>query len=446
MFNEEHLDIRTVTMGIDLRSCSAPDADVLCRLVFERITSAAGELVIAADELGERFGVPIVNKRIAVSPIASIAAAHDPPVMMRLAQTLDEAAAAVGVDFIGGFSAIIDRRTTNGGRALIDAMPQALSSTQRVCGSLNLASTRSGINMDAVILAGRTIVDLAAASADRDGMAAAKLVVFANMPADNPFMAGAVHGEGQGESVLNIGVSGPGVVKRALERLVNGHDTKLSLADLAEEIKTTAFRITRVGELIGRDLADRLGVNFGIVDLSLAPTPQIGDSIGEILQVMGVEKIGAPGSTAALAMLNDAVKKGGAFASSSVGGLSGAFIPVMEDAALARAAAEGTLTLAKLEAMTSVCSVGLDMIALPGDTSAETLAAIIADEMAIGMVNHKTTACRLIPAVGKGVGDTVSLGGLFGQSATIPVIGCEGSNRFVRFGGRIPAPLQSLRN
>lgn len=446
MFTEENLDVRTVTLGIDLHGCAGSNVETLCTRIYDRITKVADRFVDTAQATASELGIPVVNKRIAVSPIASVAEAHSPQVMIRVARTLDKAAAEVGVDFLGGFSALVHRRISSGARALIQAMPEALSSTQRVCGSLNVATTRTGINMDAVRLAGQTIVDLAKQSVDTGGFAAAKLVVFANMPEDNPFMAGAVHGTGQGDQVLNIGVSGPGVVKRALERLIENHGEQLTLADLAEEIKTTAFRITRVGELIGRDLADRLNIPFGIVDLSLAPTPKVGDSIGEILQAMGILKIGAPGSTAAVAMLNDAVKKGGAFASSSVGGLSGAFIPVMEDATLAAAAAEGTLTLHKLEAMTSVCSVGLDMIAIPGDTPADTIAGIIADEAAIGMINNKTTACRLIPAPGTRPGDTVSFGGLFGESVVIPVIGVDGANPFIHFAGRIPAPMHSLRN
>jgi len=447
MFQEEHLDVRTVTLGLDLQDCSSPVLGHMTDKIHAKIVGHAGGLARATAEIERRFGIPVVNRRIAVSPIASVAAGHDADAMVRIAATLDTAAAEVGVDLLGGFSALVHKGSTPAARALIDSLPEALAGTQRVCASLNVASTRAGINMDAVLHAGRTVRAIADADAAKHGFACAKLVVFANMPDDNPFMAGAVHGQGEADAVINIGVSGPGVVKRALQRLIDqtGADN-LTLSDVAEEIKITAFRITRVGELIGRELAQSLGVQFGIVDLSLAPTPKVGDSIGEILQTMGVVKIGAPGSTAAIALLNDAVKKGGAFASSSIGGLSGAFIPVMEDATLARAAADGTLTLDKLEAMTSVCSVGLDMIALPGDTPGETLAGIIADEMAIGVSNNKTTAARLIPVPGRRAGEHVSFGGLFGESVVLAVNSLEGSDQFVRFGGRIPAPIQSLRN
>lgn len=447
MFQEEHLDVRTVTLGLDLQDCSSPVAQHLRDKVHAKIVRHAGGLVRATAEIERTFGIPVVNRRIAVSPIASVAAGHGPDDLVRVASTLDRAAGEVGVDLLGGYSALVQKHSTPTARALVDSLPEALSSTQRVCASLNVASTKAGINMDAVLQVGRTIRSIAEADAAHNGFACAKLVVFANMPDDNPFMAGAVHGQGEADAVINIGVSGPGVVTRALQRLIDEVGPEaLTLADVAEEIKITAFRITRVGELIGRELAGRLGVAFGIVDLSLAPTPKVGDSIGEILQTMGVVEIGAPGSTAAIALLNDAVKKGGAFASSSIGGLSGAFIPVMEDATLAAAAADGSLTLDKLEAMTSVCSVGLDMIAIPGDTPGETIAGIIADEMAIGVSNNKTTATRLIPVPGMTAGQHVSFGGLFGESVILPVRGVAGSDQFVRFGGRIPAPIQSLRN
>ncbi|MCC6580374.1 MAG: PFL family protein [Phycisphaeraceae bacterium] len=447
MFQEENLDVRAVTLGLDLRDCASPNLQQLIDKMRAKLVRFASSLKRVADEVGREFGVQVVNKRIAVTPIASVASAHGAEAMVRIAKALDEAADQLGVDFIGGMSAMVHKGITPSARALIDALPQALGSTSHVCGSLNVATTRAGINMDAVRLAGQTITALAQTTAGQGGIGAAKLVVFANIPEDNPFMAGAICGEGEGEATLNVGVSGPGVVKRALERLIAANPgDKLTLTDLAEEIKITAFRVARVGELIGREVAGRLGVRFGILDLSLAPTPKVGDSIGEILQVMGIRAIGGPGSTAAIAMLNDAVKKGGAFASSSVGGLSGAFIPVMEDHALAEAARDGSLTLAKLEAMTSVCSVGLDMVALPGDTDSDTLAAIIADEMAIGVVNNKTTACRLIPVPGKKAGESVSFGGLFGESAIMPVRDLGESATFVRFGGRIPAPVQSLRN
>lgn len=447
MFQEENLDVRTVTLGLNLEDCSSPVLQHLRDKIHAKIVRHAGDLVRITREIERQFGIPVVNKRIAVSPIASVAAGHGQDALVKVAQTLDKAAAEVGVDLLGGFSALVQKSTSPTARALIDCMPEAFSSTQRVCGSLNVASTRVGINMDAVLQTGQMIRQMSELDAANNAFACAKLVVFANIPDDNPFMAGASHGQGEADAVVNIGVSGPGVVKRALQRLIEEHGAEnLSLVDLAEEIKITAFRVTRVGELIGRELAQKLGVQFGIVDLSLAPTPKVGDSIGEILQIMGITTIGAPGSTAAVAMLNDAVKKGGAFASSSIGGLSGAFIPVMEDATLAQAAAEGSLSLDKLEAMTSVCSVGLDMVAIPGDTPGETIAGIIADEMAIGMVNNKTTATRLIPVPGKQAGDYVSFGGLFGESVIMQVKTYGGADQFVRFAGRIPAPLQSLRN
>ena len=444
MFQQENLDVRTVTLGINLMDCSSPDIHQLCRKVERKILSKADRLVGVCDEVSRKYGIPIVNKRLAVSPLSAVAAGHREQGFMQVARTLDSTVSRIGIDLVGGFTALVQKGFTESERALLRALPAVLSETERVCGSVNVASTKAGINMDAVLIMGRVIVEAAQRTADRDGFAAAKLVTFANVPEDNPFMAGAYLGHGEPECVVNIGVSGPGVVKRALERLVESKQP-LDLGAIAEEIKTTSFRVTRVGELIGREVAAMLGTPFGIVDLSLAPTPRMGDSVGEILHVMGIEVIGAPGSTAAVAMLNDAVKKGGLFASSSVGGLSGAFIPVCEDSALAAAVAQGTLRLEKLEAMTSVCSVGLDMVPVPGDTDAETLAAIIADEMAIGVVNNKTTGVRIIPVPGKKAGERAVFGGLFGESVILP-LPHAGSARFIARGGRIPAPLQSLNN
>ena len=445
MLHAEHLDVRTVTLALNLDDCAAAGMDTLCRKVGEKIRSRAARLVETCDRVGRKYGIPVTNKRLAISPVTHLLAGHGRTAAVALAKTLDEATAACRVDLVGGFSAIVHKGMTPADTLVMDSLPEVLSQTQRVCASVNVASRKAGINMDAVARMGRIILDIAAATADRQGFGAAKLVVFSNIPEDNPFMAGAYVGEGEPEASINIGVSGPGVVSSALKRRIQ-LGGKLTLGDLAEEIKITSFRVTRVGELIGREVAAELGVPFGIVDLSLAPTPTIGDSVGEILRMLGIEKIGAPGSTAALAMLTDAVKKGGAFASSSVGGMSGAFIPVMEDAALADAAARGYLTLEKLEAMTSVCSVGLDMIAIPGDTPAETIAAIIADEMAIGVMNDKTTGVRLIPVPGGKVGDLVEFGGLFGAAVIMDVRNPGASGPFVRFGGRIPAPIQSLRN
>jgi len=448
MLQEEKLDVRTVTLGINLDACSSPDIKELERRVHDRVTAVAAGLVDASSSLEREFGIPVVNRRIAVTPVASVAAGADQDGMVRVARALDRAAADVGVDLIGGYSANVQKMTTTAADTLMRSLPEALGTTTRVCSSVQVASTRTGINMDAINSLGGIIGEIARADSTNNGFAAAKLVVFANLPDDNPFMAGATHGTGEGDAVINIGVSGPGVVQRALQRLIDSatHRDELTLTDLAEEIKVTAFRITRVGELMGRELAKRLGLSFGIVDLSLAPTPAVGDSIGEILQAMGIVRIGAPGSTAAIAMLNDAVKKGGAFASSSIGGLSGAFIPVMEDATLAAAAEAGWLTSEKLEAMTSVCSVGLDMLPIPGDTSAVTLAGLMADEMSIGVINNKTTATRIIPVPGKRAGDHVSFGGLFGASQVMAVKDSSPDDTFVAFGGRIPAPLHSLKN
>ncbi len=445
MFREEHLDVRTVTLGINLLDCADPDVHRLCRKVSMKIRSRAGDMVKVCREVGHRYGIPIVNKRIALSPVSALAAGGKEEAFRRVAHTLDESAAEVGVDLVGGFTALVQKGMTPSEHALINAIPRALSETERVCASVNVASTAAGINVDAINLVAARILELSRRTAERDGFGCAKLVVFANIPEDNPFMAGAYLGYGEADSVVNIGVSGPGVVKRAVERLCEERPDA-DLGEIAEHVKKTSFRVTRVGELIGREVAARLGVEFGIVDLSLAPTPTVGDSVGEILQAMGVTRIGAPGSTAAVAMLNDAVKKGGMFASSSVGGLSGAFIPVSEDSALADAAGAGELTLEKLEAMTSVCSVGLDMIAVPGDVDAETIAALIADEASIGVINRKTTAVRLIPVPGKQAGQMAVFGGLFGRSVILPVRGVGAASKLVRRGGRIPAPLQSLNN
>ena len=392
-----------------------------------------------------RYGIPIVNKRIAVSPIAVAACPCAPDRMVEVAGALDRAAKRVGVDFIGGFSALVEKGFTRGDRALIEAIPEALAATEHVCSSVNVASTRAGINMDAVYLMGKAIKRAAELTGDRDGIGCAKLCVFANIPGDVPFMAGAYLGVGEPDSVINVGVSGPGVVRKAIDRAREANP-RLDLGQLSEIIKRTAFKVTKVGELIGRRVADGLGVPFGVVDLSLAPTPNVGDSVGEIFQSLGLGSIGVPGTTAALALINDAVKKGGAFASSYVGGLSGAFIPVSEDLNIAESARQGFLSIEKLEAMTSVCSVGLDMVALAGDTSAETLAAIIADEMAIGVINRKTTAARLIPVPGKKAGEKARFGGLLGEATIIPVPGTDSSGEFISLGGRIPAPTQSLTN
>ena len=445
MVKQENLDVRTITMGINLAACADRDLGRLCDNIYDTITTTAADLSDTCKMVAGRYGVPIVNRRLSVSPIARVAAGHSVEGMIEVAKTLDRAAAAVGVDLLGGFSALVHGGTSTGARTLLDSLPAALASTSRVCASVNVASTKAGINMNAVSILGQKLLDIAEATRDQNGFGAAKLVIFANAPEDNPFMAGAFLGEASPDAVIHIGVSGPGVVKRALQRLIES-DADCRLNDIAEQIKSTAFRVTRVGELIGREVAARLGVQFGIVDLSLAPTPRIGDSIGEILHLMGIARIGGAGSTAAVAMLNDAVKKGGLFASSSGGGLSGAFVPVMEDAALAAAVENGDLSIEKLEAMTSVCSVGLDMVPVPGDIAPETLAGLIADEMAIGVFNNKTTATRIIPVPGKKAGDRVAFGGLFGESVILPVPAAGGCTEFIRRAGRIPAPLQSLRN
>jgi len=440
MVEVEHFDIRTVTMGISLRDCARPTMNGVCDAIYNKIMTKAENLVKVAEDLEAEFGIPIINKRISVTPISLLADSIDEDNLTPIAKTLDKAAKEVGVNFIGGFSALVQKGFTKGDKRLLDSIPEALKATERVCSSVNVASTRAGINMDAVFLMGEIIKSTAQMTEDKDGLGCAKLVVFCNIPEDNPFMAGALHGIGEAEAVINIGVSGPGVVRDAISDIPNK-----DFGFLAEAIKRTAFKITRAGELIGREASQRLGVDFGIVDLSLAPTPEVGDSVAEILEAMGIERCGGPGTTAALALLNDAVKKGGAMASCYVGGLSGAFIPVSEDAGMVRAVQEGVLTLPKLEAMTAVCSVGLDMIALPGDTKASTISGIIADEMSIGVINKKTTAVRVIPVPNKKVGDFVEFGGLLGSSPILDVSSVSCAD-FVKRGGRIPAPLQSLIN
>lgn len=440
MIGQQHLDVRTITMGISLRDCADSSAGNSCRKIYDKICRLAGNLVKTGEDIEAEFGIPIVNKRVSVTPIALVAESADGTSYVPFARALDRAAKAVGVDFLGGFSALVHKGYTAGDRKLIASIPEALAETKLVCASVNVGSTRAGINMDAVAEMGRVIKRAASLTADRDGFACAKLVVFCNAVEDNPFMAGAFHGVGEPECAVNVGVSGPGAVAHALQ------DCKgLPFDEVAETIKKTAFRITRMGQLVAREASKRLGVPFGVVDLSLAPTPAVGDSVADILEGMGLESVGAWGSTAALALLNDAVKKGGVMASGHVGGLSGAFIPVSEDAGMIRAASSGALLLEKLEAMTCVCSVGLDMAAVPGDTPETTLSAIIADEAAIGMVNGKTTAVRLIPVPGKTVGDRVDFGGLLG-SAPIMAVNRWGADAFIARGGRIPAPLQGLRN
>ncbi len=446
MIQKENLDVRAVTMGISLLDCRKEEVGRTCQAIQAKIRRYAARLVQTCEAISAEYGIPVVNKRIAVTPISLVGDGFDVEGFVALARALDEVACEIGVDLLGGFSADVANGFTEGDRQLIASIPPALTCTQKVCSSVNVGSTRYGINMDAIALLGQTVKDLAQRSADQGGFAAAKFVVFTNQPGDNPFMAGAIHGVGQQEAAINVGVSGPGVIARALQRKIAHAEATPGLHDLADEIKRTAFRVTRTGELIGRKVAQALGVPFGVVDLSLAPTPKVGDSVGEIMQILGVDAIGAPGSTAIIAMLNDAVKKGGTFASQSVGGLSGAFIPVCEDQALANAVRDGSLGLEKLEAMTSVCSVGLDMIAIPGSVDAVTISAIIADEMAIGMINGKTTAVRLIPVPGKEAGEFVAFGGLFGESAIAPVRNVGQSARFVNFGGKIPAPIHSLRN
>jgi uncharacterized protein (UPF0210 family) len=440
MIEENKLDVRTITLGISLRECAHPDVKVFCRNIYDKITRTAEKLVQTGEDIEAEYGIPIINKRISVTPIAIVAESCRTDTYLPVAEAMDAAAKAVGVNFIGGFSALVEKGYTQGDHVLISSIPAALAATERVCSSVNLASTKAGINMDCVREMGHVIKETARLTHDRDALGCAKLVVFANVPEDNPFMAGAFHGVGEAGTAVNVGVSGPGVVKRALEE-ARGQD----FGAVAETIKRTAFKITRVGQLVAQEASRRLGVPFGIIDLSLAPTPAVGDSVAHILEEMGLESCGAPGTTAALALLNDAVKKGGIMASSYVGGLSGAFIPVSEDAGMIAAVERGSLTIEKLEAMTCVCSVGLDMIAVPGDTSAATISAIIADEAAIGMVNNKTTAVRIIPVPGKKVGDRVEFGGLLGHSPILPV-NRFGSDAFIARGGRIPAPVRSMTN
>lgn len=440
MIDTQHLDVRTITMGINLRDCAAASAKTCCDNIKRKITSKAKNLVCVGEDIAREFGVPIVNKRISVTPISEVAACTGEKDYTMFAKALDEAAADTGVNFIGGFGALVHKSETNSDKVLIDSLPSALSTTERVCAFVNVGGTRSGINMDAVGKMGRIIKETAKRTADSGGIGCAKLVVFANAVEDNPFMAGAFCGSGEGEVAINVGVSGPGVVKHALEK-VKGEPFDV----VAETIKKTAFRVTRVGQLVAKEASSRLGASFGIVDLSLAPTPAVGDSVARILEEIGVDICGMHGTTAALALLNDAVKKGGVMASSHVGGLSGAFIPVSEDEGMIAAVQAGALSMEKLEAMTCVCSVGLDMVAVPGNTPASTISAIIADEAAIGMINNKTTAVRIIPVAGAKVGELVEYGGLLG-SAIIMDPGQSGSDRMVARGGRIPAPLQGIRN
>ena len=440
MIREENLDIRTITMGISLLDCVSEDENRLCDKIYDKITKTAHNLVPTGEQIEKQYGIPIVNKRVSVTPVSLIGGNISPDGYIKIAKTLDRAAAELGINFIGGFSALVHKGATKGADNLISVIPEALAETNMVCSSVNVASTKAGINMDAIAQMGKVIKRAAYLTRDNNSMACAKLVVFANVPEDNPFMAGAFHGVGEPECVINVGVSGPGVVASAIKRAGD-----CDLSALAEVIKRTAFKITRVGQLVAGEAAKRLDVPFGIVDLSLAPTPAIGDSVAHILEEMGLESCGAHGTTACLAMLNDAVKKGGVMASSHVGGLSGAFIPVSEDAGMIAAAECGALTLEKLEAMTAVCSVGLDMIAIPGDTSEDVICGIIADEISIGVVNTKTTAVRLIPAYGKSVGESVSFGGLLGYAPIMPV-NTYSPARFISRGGRVPAPIHSLKN
>ena len=442
MVMSENLDVRTITMGISLLDCMTPDLDQLCQNIYDKITTCAKDLVRVGDEIALEIGIPVINKRVSVTPIAIVgsSACKTPADFVKIAETLEKASQKIGVNFLGGYSALVQKGMSKADRLLIESIPEALSRTEHICSSISLGSTKTGIDMDAVKLMGEIVVETAKATADRDSIGCAKLVVFCNPTDDNPFMAGAFHGVTEGDTVINVGVSGPGVVRHALSK-IHGENFEV----LCETIKKTAFKITRVGQLVAKEASKRLNVPFGIVDLSLAPTPAVGDSIADIIQEMGMEYCGAPGTTAALAILNDQVKKGGIMASSYVGGLSGAFIPVTEDSSMAKAADIGALTLEKLEAMTCVCSVGLDMIAIPGDTSASTISGIIADEMAIGMINQKTTAVRVIPVIGKKAGDEIELGGLLGNSKIMPVnpYGCAD---FINRGGRIPAPVHSFKN
>ena len=441
MIQDENLDVRTITMGISLLDCCHSDSDVMCRKVYDKITKYAENIVATGEQIEKELGIPIINKRISVTPAAMILASADDKDAVKLAKTLDSAAKTCGVNFLGGFSALVHKGFGPGDKELIEAIPEALASTDYLCSSVNIGSTKTGINMDAVALMGKVVRKAAELTADKGCIGPAKLVVFCNAPEDNPFMAGAFHGAGEPDCVINVGVSGPGVVRAALAK---ASDT-MDLTAVADLIKKTAFKITRMGQLVAAEASQRLGVPFGIVDLSLAPTPAVGDSVAHILEEMGLEVCGCHGTTAALALLNDAVKKGGVMASSHVGGLSGAFIPVTEDAGMIDAARSGALTITKLEAMTAVCSVGLDMINIPGNTPADIISAIIADEAAIGMVNSKTTAVRVIPAIGKKVGEELDFGGLLGGGPVMPLSGYSPS-KFIARGGRIPAPMQSLKN
>lgn len=442
MIEQENLDVRTITLGISLLDCIDSDVDKLCDKVYNKITTLAKDLVSTGEEIEKKYGIPIVNKRISITPAAIVggAACKTEKDFVKLAKTLDKAAKKVGVNFLGGYSALVSKGMTAADELLIRSIPEALSVTERVCSSINVGSTKTGLNMDAVKLMGEMVLKTAEYTKEDDCLGCAKLVVFCNAPDDNPFMAGAFHGVTETDAIINVGVSGPGVVKTALEK-VRGENFEV----LCETIKKTAFKVTRVGQLVAKEASEKLGIPFGIIDLSLAPTPAVGDSVADILKEIGLEHPGAPGTTAALALLNDQVKKGGVMASSYVGGLSGAFIPVSEDQGMIDAVNAGALTIEKLEAMTCVCSVGLDMIAIPGDTSADTIAGIIADESAIGMINQKTTAVRVIPVIGKGVGETVEFGGLLGYAPIMPVnsFSCE---QFVNRGGRIPAPIHSFKN
>lgn len=447
MVHKENLDVRTVTMGINLLDCRTGSVKKTCEAVEAKIAEYADNFVATCNSVAQKFGIPVVNKRISVTPAAFVGAGFAKDDFIELAKSLDRAAENAGVDILGGYTAHVEKGITASDQAFIDSIPEALAVTKRLCASINVGSSHKGINMDAVAMMGHTVKELAEQTSESGGFGAAKFVVFCNQPGDNPFMAGAIHGVEEADVVLNVGVSGPGVIARSLEKTIatKGREN-LKLDDIAEEIKQITFRVTRCGELIGRHVSKELGVEFGVVDLSLAPTPKVGDSVGEILQILGVDDVGAPGSTAIVAMLNDAVKKGGIFASKAVGGLSGAFIPVMEDAVLADAVGKGALTIEKLEAMTCVCSVGLDMVPIPGDVDEATIAAIIADEMAIGMINNKTTAARLIPVPGKKAGEQVSFGGLFGESPIMEVRNVGKSDRFIAWGGRIPAPIHSFKN
>ena len=440
MIKEENLDIRTITMGISLYDCAGDDIDTVCNRIYDKITTKARDLVKVGCDIEKEYGIPIINKRVSVTPVSLIGGKYSKDDYVKIAQTLDRAASTLGINFIGGFSALVQKGFTENAKNLIAAIPEALASTQRVCSSVNVASTKAGINMDAIALMGDIIKETAYLTRDDQSLGCAKLVVFANAPEDNPFMAGAFHGVGEAETVINVGVSGPGVVSSAIQRAGN-----CNFSELADVIKKTAFKITRMGQLVATEASKRLGVPFGIVDLSLAPTPAVGDSVAHILEGMGLERCGTHGTTAALALLNDAVKKGGVMASSHVGGLSGAFIPVSEDAGMIEAVEVGALSIEKLEAMTAVCSVGLDMIAVPGDTPASTLCGIIADEISIGVANTKTTAVRVIPAYGKTVGEAVEFGGLLGYAPIMKVSEYSCAD-FIARGGRVPAPIHSLKN